>query len=171
MADVDTNAETVDRIIARQPLLMGDPPQENDVAKTLSALLTERDHYKARAGLAAPKVKPLAWCEHNWIASTGFGYVRIEHKPAGWWNSLTKSYEPTMHAAKAAAQADRERRILEALEPGSTLADAYRAGLNAAADKVMNEGEEFTGMRKGEMSKLLSRSIRALPVPPEFGGE
>jgi len=70
----------------------------------------------SRADLAAPKVKPLSWDEHNWIASTGFGYVRIEHKPAGWWNSLTKSYEPTMHAAKAAAQADYERRILKALE-------------------------------------------------------
>jgi len=69
-----------------------------------------------RADLAAPKVKPLVWDEHNWIASTGFGYVRIENKPAGWWNSLTKSYEPTMHAAKAAAQADYERRILDALE-------------------------------------------------------
>ena len=52
----------------------------------------------------------------------------------------------------------------EPLEPGHTLADAYRAGLEAAADKAES-------MPKGIYPRDVAKVIRALRVPTEFGGE
>ena len=45
-----------------------------------------------------------------------------------------------------------------------TLADAYRAGLEAAADKAES-------MPKGIYPRDVAKVIRALRVPTEFGGE
>ena len=59
MSETPTDRETVERIIAKQPMLPSDPPQENDVAKTLRALSAERDYYKTRAERAEWVVKDL----------------------------------------------------------------------------------------------------------------
>jgi len=48
MSETPTDRETVERIIAKQPMLTSLPPQENDVAKTLRALVAERDALAAR---------------------------------------------------------------------------------------------------------------------------
>src|SRR6056297_2980594 len=48
MRETPTDRETVERIIAKQPMLTSLPPQENDVAKTLRALVAERDALAAR---------------------------------------------------------------------------------------------------------------------------
>ena len=49
MTTTPTDRETVERIIAREPMLTSMPPQETEVAKTLRALLDERDAAVARA--------------------------------------------------------------------------------------------------------------------------
>ena len=52
MSDTPKDRETVERIIALEPMLPSLPPQETDVAKTLRALLDERDAAVARAEAA-----------------------------------------------------------------------------------------------------------------------
>jgi len=49
-------------------------------------------------------------------------------------------------------------------EPSHTLADAYSAGLEAAADKAES-------MPTGIYPKDVAKAIRAQKVPTEFGGE
>ncbi len=86
------------------------------------ALLAERDEWKARADLAAPKVKPLVWVDLHGDGSLyetdvdnplGYHAVINRRGQLGWWYF---GFYETLEAAKAAAQADYERRILEALE-------------------------------------------------------
>jgi len=60
MSETPTDRETVERIIAKQPMLTSLPPQENDVAKTLRALCAERDHYKTRAERAMERLEKLS---------------------------------------------------------------------------------------------------------------
>ena len=49
-------------------------------------------------------------------------------------------------------------------EPGHTLSNAYRAGLEAAADKAES-------MPTGIYPKEVAKAIRAQKAPTEFGGE
>jgi len=44
----DTSTEAVNRLIDKEPLLTSLPPQETEVAKTLRALVAERDALAAR---------------------------------------------------------------------------------------------------------------------------
>lgn len=75
-----------------------------------------------RVDLAEPKVKPLAWGELD-LASTPFGVYKL-HKGYKLLNGIyalqfhgfTVGQFKEKEAAKAAAQADYERRIKEALE-------------------------------------------------------
>lgn len=74
------------------------------------------------------KVKPLEW--NHGYASVMFGggylvtYYAGMEEPAkletrGWWDGEPNGYFKTVDEAKAAAQADYERRILSALEPAA----------------------------------------------------
>ena len=59
-------------------------------------------------------------------------------------------------------------------EPGLTLADAYRAGLEAAAKRHVyyaHQYERINAMADAEAHMEHARQIRALDVPTEFGGE
>jgi hypothetical protein len=80
-----------------------------------------------RADLARPKVKPLVWRQYsnngNCMAETSIGdFVIEDHGENDWGIWLEDNYSPilgpckNLEEAKAAAQADYERRILEALE-------------------------------------------------------
>lgn len=75
-----------------------------------------------------PKVKPLVWedrgatVNHQFKATTAFGVYYVERDKSGlfnWWTPALrgKVQAHTLQAAKAAAQADYEARILSALEP------------------------------------------------------
>lgn len=83
------------------------------------------------ADIAKPRVKPLVWVEYypgsgNWSAPAFGGWYFAkkcwDHGGFGFWSPIDgpddahRSCNPTIKAAKAAAQADYERRILEALE-------------------------------------------------------
>ena len=54
-----TDRETVERLIRREPMLPSLPPQETERAKTLRALLDERDAAVARAEAAEAEVERL----------------------------------------------------------------------------------------------------------------
>ena len=76
-----------------------------------------------RADLAAPKVKPLVWEYHpaGKLASNNMGnaYIIDNRGPRPKWLKWPGGHGPereTMGEMEAAAQADYERRILEALE-------------------------------------------------------
>ena len=146
MSDTDTSPEAVERlckaidIISKMTWAESDYLAKvkeqwptvcgiswEDLPKLVSALKTERDTYKARA---APKVKPLVWeifrDGYRALSCIGEYKARKEVNPTGskhfvynfgQYNNFTQiGYFETLEAAKAAAQADYERRILEALE-------------------------------------------------------
>jgi len=58
-------------------------------------------------------------------------------------------------------------------EPGPTLADAYRAGLEAAAKGCDERAKHAADRGLGNFSAYEhdARQIRAMKVPTEFGGE
>jgi hypothetical protein len=91
-----------------------------------------------------------------------------------------------MEAAKAAAQAHHDARILAALDltPSPDAAspapdpDAYRAGLAAAFDAVMKMRRERDDLTDEEMTGVMEVALvlsemkqRALPLPAPKGGE
>lgn len=73
------------------------------------------------------KIKPLVWKQAGGDIKEGEGFsawpdlihtpVTIYRKRDGWWLNLDCKTHPTLDAAKAAAQADYEARILSALAP------------------------------------------------------
>lgn len=78
---------------------------------------------------AAPKVKPLDWhstdvipSRPTWSAEGLGGVYVIDYREKHgfyrllWASCRSNEFHPTLEAAKAAAQADYERRILDALE-------------------------------------------------------
>jgi hypothetical protein len=94
------------------------------------------------------------------------------------------------HAALAQIDAEPDNRLdppyergerrasIMPIEPGPTLADAYRAGLKAAADYMwslrdVERDHHDRGYARGHNAACLggSRAICALEVPTEFGGE
>jgi len=85
--------------------------------------------------MSAPKVKPLAWVRGIVDLSKpqpGMRYVACSTSPSpawAWWlegEEHTRAVFLSEAECKAAAQADYERRIIDALEP-DTEADALRA--------------------------------------------
>jgi hypothetical protein len=78
-----------------------------------------------RADLAKPRVKPLEWntgIVHWATPLPGMKYVACPNgpgRPCSWWldgaEAETRQVRPSEEAAKAAAQADYERRVLSAL--------------------------------------------------------
>jgi hypothetical protein len=70
---------------------------------------------------------------------------------------------PTLEAAKAAAQADYERRILAALEPAPGYIDGWNAALEAAAGEAAGE---VAAHGAAHLAPFVRRAIRAI-TPPE----
>jgi hypothetical protein len=75
------------------------------------------------------RVKPLVWEANEWAQREGsaasalslFGRYYAKHGATYWGPGVVVSTGyPTLEAAKAAAQADYERRIMAALEPQSS---------------------------------------------------
>ena len=181
----DTSAEAVGKICINlcHPKAAFRPSisDARKAADLIRALAAERDECKARADLATPKVKRLVWNKSHisgwnddWhTVPTGYTVRCADENGWKWATPLGAfGYEPSAEAAKAAAQADYERRILEALEPTTTLADAYRAGLEAAAKRHVyyaHQYERIGAIADAEAHMEHARQIRALPVPTEFG--
>ena len=80
------------------------------------------------------RVKPLVWRETNdgnrrkgecfsTRSPVSFAPIAAHKKHDGWWLNVDCKTYPTLDAAKAAAQADYEARILAALEPAPDVAD------------------------------------------------
>jgi hypothetical protein len=126
-----------------------------------------------RADLSRPRVKPLVWREYsnngNCMAETSIGdYVIEDHGENDWGIWLEDNYSPilgpykTLEEAKAAAQADYERRILEALEPTP---DDARAALEAMLDEAEKRGmlraAEIVRERWASTNAELEAAIRA----------
>ena len=113
-------------------------------------LTAERDTVQA----GAVKVKPLVWFEtqseiphHAWEAWTGFGrwviFLRFQSSNAATYWLFSLEY-PTLDAAKAAAQADYEARILAAIQPApearqAALAKAWTMATAAMAERAKSE--------------------------------
>ena len=86
--------------------------------------------WNTRADLAKPRVKPLVWRQYspngNSEAQTTIGqYVVEDHGLNDWGVWLNDTHDPiigpfnTLEAAKAAAQADYEARVLACFDPPS----------------------------------------------------
>ena len=132
-----------------------------------------RENQKTAAMLRACKgrvrVKPLEWAEcntGNWKrghcftarSMVDFAPLAIHKKHDGWWlNKDCHTYD-TLEAAKAAAQADYEARILAALEPAPDHGE-WDAALEAAA-KVVPQGWCQTSTSHIEMDVDLGQGIQ-----------
>lgn len=88
-------------------------------------------HHAPAARSGAVKVKPLEWVR-GWMnaeAQTDIGLYQIAYRRDGsfeWCFGIKKEWASSWDAAKEAAQADYERRILAALEPAEPATDAER---------------------------------------------
>ena len=112
----------------------------------IERLTAERDRYKARAERAEVALQKIA----------GGKFIKDQAL-------MHSAFECLLISRATLAQTD-----AEPVKPGPTLADAYRAGLEAAADELMVEALACEGSLSVE---TVQKAIRDLPVPPEFGGE
>jgi hypothetical protein len=131
------------------------------VPSTLCALAAERDRYKARAEQAEGALDKLASmaCIGSGIA-LGRDLLRDANEGDIWADEMAARVK---FARAALAQTD-----AEPIEPGSTLADAYRAGRDAAAEKA----EKKLGQKRlYDAQQSILDAISALEVPNDFGGK
>ena len=113
------------------------------------------------------RVKPLEWRESE--TTTGYWegegdlcgtYVAYDYPNAGplWFNRRKEGrhYCESVDAAKAAAQADYEARIMAALEPASAVTDDWRDVLMQAdtGEKTMFDWSTGGGDREGEFARI-----------------
>ena len=93
---------------------------------------------QARGGDVGVRVKPLEWRETNdgnrrkgecfsTRSPVSFAPIAAHKTHDGWWLNVDCKTYPSLDAAKAAAQADYEARILAALEPAPDLAELVEA--------------------------------------------
>lgn len=104
------------------------------------------------ARIGAPRVRNLEWKQAGGDIKKGEGFSAwgdLSVGPTttylvrdGWWLSVDHKTYPTLEAAKAAAQADYERRILSALEPQDT---TIAAALIEAREVLRGILEPFEG--------------------------
>jgi len=189
MTDTDTSAEAVDRLVellansteqqtTQPPEMVGlSLDDEYTIIETLRALLADRDAYKARVDayeeMAAEINKPGVL--HNRLRERRLK-IRAERAERALSGVAANSTDKKARfiATEALAQID-----AEPVDPGLTLADAYRAGLEAAANRVEVLPEKGNaGVPQDNVDRLLDAqrrsdadAIRALKVPTEFGGE
>ena len=174
--------ETIDDLIRDLRSGMGFAPlalqQTADDIETLraqvAALTAERD-----AAAGAVRVKPLAWKgmgeNHARAAAPLFGTIRVENYGAGFaisWSVpgfsdvFCDGRWPTIEAAKAAAQADYEARILAALEPAPVSDEALiRAALEAAHIEAVGVANEADDHQRHLGAMDVVDAIRALATP------
>jgi hypothetical protein len=134
----------------------------------------------AQSPAPAVKVKPLVWEE--WVdapvrvlsAQTVIGRYKVQERAngAGWMlvfpnGNLTN--RDTEEAAKAAAQADYDARILAAIE-AVPAAEVWRRAMEAAALKIHTEWNADQPWRKhnGMNCTEVCATIRALPLPDDL---
>jgi hypothetical protein len=121
--------------------------------------------------MSAPKVKPLVWV-HGIVdlskPQPGMRYVACSTSPSPAWTWWLEGEEHTRAVflseaeCKAAAQADYERRILDALEP-DTEADALRAALKIAEAALSDIGD--ADREEGDdLAWCERRAAKAIPV-------
>lgn len=117
-----------DEARAQLAILYGEEGMGNVTPADASTALAARDAAMRNEGRRRVKVKPLEWKE-----ATGDDYrkgecfyarsiidltpISVTNSRNGWWLNTNSETYPTIDAAKAAAQADYEARILAALEP------------------------------------------------------
>lgn len=153
---------------------------DGPVSDPMGAWVSWHDYMALRAKLdsaSGVRAKPLEWkkqpdgSEHWGVGP--FCCLRIID-----WNKIT-SYPDrnyfeyageqiaNLADAKAAAQADYERRILSALEPAPSYQDGWNAAIEAAAAEC-EDWQAFTRYAKERISGEMADAIRALPYqPPE----
>jgi len=168
-------------------------------AKTLRALLAERDRYKARAERAEGALKQNGALQN--LLDLDADQCLLTFDPQmGWPDGLSKplnnpdtgdrlqvahldvedsGYGPRLwdyaisvlrSARDTLAQIDAD----PADEPAMTLEDAYREGLEAAATRVNELSHAATANGDFKQASILANeaeAIRALSVSPELGGE
>jgi len=146
-------------------------------ADALIYALAERDHYKARAERAEAalnfygnKVEEYAsdcpvmsddaydWLNKDAGKTARAALAQIDTEPA---SGMYGQYTPVTVSSRSEPITRDDARDL-------ALADAYRAGLEAAADELMVEALACEGNLSVETAQ---KAIRALKVPTEFGGK
>jgi len=118
----------------------------------LRALAAERDHYKARAERVEAYVQKMA----------------AQKKSNEMEYPMNAEWEQGFNYAITDARVTLAQIDAEPVEPGITLADAYRAGRDAAAEKA----EKKLGKKRlYDIQQSILDAISALEVPDDFGGE
>lgn len=102
MTDVPTDRETVERLIAREPLLTSMPPQETDVARTLRALLARAEAAEAEVEVLREFVRH-AFLEGHWHAQIELG---MSDKEAIYRRALASFRDSHTRAALRNGEAD-----------------------------------------------------------------
>lgn len=149
----------------------------------------------ARRAQAGVTVKPLVWRQQSrdcHVAHTALGDTAVQNESHalapdrwGWWSAGSaeddspSGYAVTIEAAKAAAQADYEARILSALEPTPTplpevvmreraavAADSHARYSEAAilATPALVALDHIHDITSSRLARKIGESIRALPT-------
>lgn len=132
------------------------------------------------AQLAAPavKVKPLVWVEIRTgqyfearvigiLYSVRLGTDAIARWQAGYLGTWRDA--PTIEAAKAAAQADYEARILAAIE-AVPVAEVWRRAMGIAHAQCVQPANSFDNDQRHGGAMDCADAIRDLPLPDDLGG-
>jgi hypothetical protein len=88
--------------------------------------------------------KAQAFCHASYLIQrwSGRGQFEVSHSYPGYQTAIDhERFNDTLEAAKAAAQADYARRILEAADLDAAHLAGVKAGLKAAAQVARGEGE------------------------------
>ena len=143
----ETSAEAVERLDDETLLaqINRHDPYDVEFVGRYRALLTDRDTYKARVEAAEGALRFYG------------GVMPISFAPG---------QDGGERARATLAQID-----AEPTEPGPTLADAYRAGLEAATAAVRDAGDIKPFSTVADVKWRIEQALSALPVPTEFGGE
>jgi hypothetical protein len=159
--------------------------------KDIDAMQARIRELEAQLAAPAVKVKPLVWEEWGvkhrrvFAAQTAIGYYCVTELffPETYFQIETPNgktlTESTADAAKAAAQADYEARILAATET-IPVAEVWRRAMEAAAQSagvgtfpiagMYEDLSPWAGARANECARI-QNAIRALPLPDDLGGK
>lgn len=148
-----------------QAVVDHEDPLASKAADYLELILAAR-RVSSAPSFADVRVKPLRWDDKGYAVSAG-GEYSVEHLEGGWvFEHELSAYQGsfgTEGEAKAAAQADYERRIRSALDivPAPSFAD----GIEAAAKRIEAEGAKYLPGGLMDMKRIchdLASDVRAL---------
>ena len=148
-------------------------PAAKPLGVWIDELKADRDEWKARAERAEGLLE--AWVELAAHCSIEDGVCCCGEDMENHSNPMDCGHLPVDHGDYVARQLVEDTRAALTqtdAEPGLTLADAYRAGLEAAAKRHVyyaHQYERIGAIADAEAHMEHARQIRALPVPPEFG--